>query len=142
MGRATIRESASVRPQNLTNTLWAYATLLVRDTPLLTAISRASRANIEGELSSWDQGLWETAEPWVQDAILERRRRRETEGPLRAEDEESNAITTAMLWAFWNLSRTPARIRPLQRGPLSLLGIFSAAREYTESSTRPAVSAR
>lgn len=37
---------------------------------------------------------------------------------------DENAITTAMLWAFWELSRTPARIQPLHDGPTNLLGIF------------------
>lgn len=96
-----LRHINVIKPQNLTNTPWAYATLVLRDQPLLDSISEASRTSIESELSKWD--CVEVSEECPADESI---------------------VTTALLWAFWESSQTPAEIHPLRCGPTNLLSIF------------------
>merc|ERR1739841_341627 len=95
-----------IRPQNLTNNVWAYATLVMRGIPAGATRVVLLQTNSEDELSQWDPLLLDTAEDWVKRSIEERRRSGGTSN--------ESAITTAMLWAFWELSSTPARILPLR----------------------------
>jgi len=92
---------------------------VLRDQPLLAAISAASRANIECELAKWDIGIFGSVENWVKTLIEAKRD--------SGESADENAITTAMLWALWETSKTPARIMPLKDGPTNLLGIFQGS---------------